>query len=107
MRAALTVRNEMLNGTGEAAVAYYSLADSCLAFASNSHGIRSVSVETSISHTRQVKEGDVLTATAVELQRGERFARYDIRVTDQQGKDVALFRGTVFRTGEPWFPDQA
>ena len=54
----------------------------------------------------RVKEGDVLTATATELQRSERFARYDVRVTDQEGRDVALFRGTVFRTGDPWFPDQ-
>lgn len=103
----MTVRQEMLNGFSIAHGGItYSLADSCLAFASNSHGIQSVSIETSIAHTRQVKEGDVLTATSTELQRGERFARYDVRVTDQRGKDVALFRGTVFRTGEPWFQDQ-
>lgn len=103
----MTVRQEMLNGFSIAHGGIsYSLADSCLAFASNSHGIQSVSIETSIAHTRQVKEGDVLTATSTELQRSERFARYDVRVTDQRGKDVALFRGTVFRTGELWFQDQ-
>jgi acyl-CoA thioesterase len=103
----MMVRREMLNGfTIAHGGITYSLADSCLAFASNSHGIRSVSVETSIAHTRPVKEGDVLTATSTELQRSERFARYDVRVSDQNGKDVALFRGTVFRTGRPWFPDQ-
>ncbi|MBL7984268.1 MAG: hotdog fold thioesterase, partial [Flavobacteriales bacterium] len=63
----MTVRPEMLNGF---AIAHggitYSLADSCLAFASNSHGIQAVSVETSISHTKPVKEGDVLTAIAEE-----------------------------------------
>lgn len=104
----MTVRKEMLNGFSIAHGGItYSLADSCLAFASNSHGIQSVSIETSIAHTRPVKEGDVLTAASTELQRSDRFARYDVRVTDQNGKDVALFRGTVFRTGTPWFPDQA
>lgn len=102
----MTVRAEMLNGFSIAHGGItYSLADSCLAFASNSHGIQAVSVETSISHTRQVKEGDVLTATSNELQFGERFARYHIQVTDAAGKTVALFNGTVFRTGKPWFPD--
>ncbi len=100
----MVVREEMLNGFGIAHGGItYSLADSALAFASNSHGIQAVSVETSISHTRPVKEGDVLTATATEVQRTERFARYDVRVANGQGKDVALFRGTVYRTGKPWF----
>ena len=100
----MTVREEMLNGFSIAHGGItYSLADSCLAFASNSHGVQAVSVETSISHTRPVKSGDALTATATELQRGERFARYDVRVTNAEGREVALFRGTVFRTGKPWF----
>jgi acyl-CoA thioesterase len=102
----MNVRSEMLNGfTIAHGGITYSLADSALAFASNSHGIQAVSVETSISHTRQVKMGDVLTATATEIQRSERFARYDVRVVNAEGKEVALFRGTVFRTGKPWFDD--
>ncbi len=103
----MTVRSEMLNGF---AIAHggitYSLADSALAFASNSHGIQAVSVETSISHTRPVKAGDVLTATATEVELSTRFGRYDVRVTTANGKTVALFRGTVFRRGTLWFPDE-
>ncbi|MEO8069649.1 MAG: hotdog fold thioesterase [Flavobacteriales bacterium] len=102
----MKVTNEMLNGFGIAHGGItYSLADSCLAFASNSHGIQAVSVETSIAHTRPVKEGELLTATATELERSRRFGRYDVRVTDSDNKTVALFRGTVFRTGKPWFPE--
>jgi len=101
------VRKEMLNGF---AIAHggitYSLADSCLAFASNSHGIQAVSIETSISHTRSVKEGDVLTATATEEHLSNRIGVYHIRVTNQHGESVALFKGTVFRTGKPWFPEE-
>lgn len=103
----MVVRAEMLNGF---AIAHggisYSLADSCLAFASNSHGIQSMSVETSISHTRTVKEGDVLTATSEEMNLGKRFGIYQVRVLNQRNENVALFKGTVFRTGKAWFENE-
>lgn len=104
----MTVRGEHLNGF---AIAHggitYALSDSCLAFAANSHGIQCVSVETSISHTKPVKEGDLLMATSQEMSRSRRIGIYHITVTDQLGTTVALFKGTVFRTGKPWFPDEA
>ena len=103
----LTVRHEMLNGF---AIAHggitYSLADSALAFASNAHGIQSVSVETSISHTAPVKEGDILTATAEEKSLSKRIGIYHVTITNQHNKTVALFKGTVYRTGKPWFPEE-
>lgn len=103
----MSVRSEMLNGF---AIAHggisYSLADSCLAFAANSHGIQAVSVETSISHTKPVKEGEVLTAKAEEMSLSNRIGIYHITVSNQRGEVVALFKGTVYRTGKPWFPDE-
>ncbi len=103
----MTVRAEMLNGFSISHGGItYSLADSCLAFASNSHGIQSMSVETSISHTKAVKEGDVLTAESEEMNLGRRFGIYQVRVSNQREETVALFKGTVFRTGESWFPDE-
>ncbi len=102
----MVVQGPMLNGFGIAHGGItYSLADSCLAFASNSHGIQAVSVETSISHTKPVKEGDVLTATSQEMSLSNRIGVYHITVTDQRDETVALFKGTVYRTGKPWFPD--
>lgn len=102
----MSVRREMLNGF---AIAHggitYSLADSCLAFASNSHGIQSVSVETSISHTKPVNEGDVLTATSEEMSLTRSIGIYHITVTNQRDETVALFKGTVYRTGKAWFPE--
>ncbi len=99
----MTVRKEMLNGFGIAhgGIAY-SLADSALAFASNGHGIRSVSLETSISHTKAVKEGDVLTAVASEKNLTFKVGVYEVVVTDQHNDTVALFKGTVYRTGKEW-----
>lgn len=101
----LKVRQEMLNGFGIAHGGItYSLADSALAFASNSHGIKSVSIETSISHVAQVHEGDVLTAVASEVSRTSKIAIYNIVVSNGEGKTVALFKGIVYRTGKDWFP---
>jgi acyl-CoA thioesterase len=99
----LTVRKDMLNGFEIAHGGItYSLADSALAFASNSHGVKSVSIETSISHTKPVKEGDVLTATAIEKNLTSKIGVYEVVVTNQIDETVALFKGTVYRTGKEW-----
>ncbi|MCF8463304.1 MAG: hotdog fold thioesterase [Flavobacteriales bacterium] len=99
----MTVRHEMLNGFGIAHGGItYSLADSALAFASNSHGIQSLSIDTSISHTKAVKEGDVLIAVASEKNLTTKIGVYDIVVTNQKDETVALFKGTVYRTGKEW-----
>ena len=99
----MTVRKEMLNGFGIAHGGItYSLADSALAFASNSHGRMAVSVETSISHTQKVKEGDVLTAVAEEENLSHKIGNYRVTVKNQNGKVVALFKGIVYRSGKEW-----
>lgn len=99
----MTIRKEMLNGF---AIAHggitYSLADSALAFASNSHGRKAVSVETSISHTVSLKEGDEITATAEEISLSEKIAIYTITIKNSENKVVALFKGTVYRTSKNW-----
>ena len=101
----MTVRKEMLNGfqIAHGGIAY-SLADSALAFASNSHGRKSLSVETSISHTVSVKEGDVLTANTEELSLSNKIGVYHITITNQDNQEVAYFKGTVYRTTKEWFP---
>ncbi|MCC6690524.1 MAG: hydroxyphenylacetyl-CoA thioesterase PaaI [Bacteroidia bacterium] len=102
----MKIRNEMLNGFGIAHGGItYSLADSALAFASNSHGRKSVSVETSISHLVSLKEGDVITAEAKEVNLSNKIGVYNITVTNQENKTVALFKGTVYRTSKEWFPE--
>jgi acyl-CoA thioesterase len=99
----MTVRKEMLNGF---AVAHggitYSLADSALAFAANAHGIQSMSIETGISHTKMVVEGDILTATTKEISLTTRIGIYQIDIANQKNEIVALFKGTVYRTGKEW-----
>ncbi len=102
----MTVREEMLNGFGVAHGGItYSFADSALAFACNSHGIKSMSIETSISHTAPVRAGDILTANAKELSLKNKVAIYDIEVRNQSDEKVALFKGTVYRSGKEWEVD--
>ena len=101
----MKIRKDMLNGF---AIAHggitYSLADSALAFASNSHGRKSVSIETSISHLESLKEGDIITAEAQEISTSNKIGVYHINITNQENKKVALFKGTVYRTSKDWFP---
>ena len=99
----MTVRKEMLNGFYilHGGISF-SLADSALAFASNSHGRKAVSVETSISHTEACKEGDVLTTHTQEMSLSNKIGVYQITITNQEDKTVALFKGTVYRTSKDW-----
>jgi acyl-CoA thioesterase len=99
----MKVRKEMLNGFGIAHGGItYCIADSALAFASNSHGRKAVSVETSISHTISLKEGDEIFAEAKEEHCSNKIGIYSIRVFKPEGETVALFKGTVYRTSQEW-----
>lgn len=99
----MTVRKEMLNGFGVAHGGItFSLADSAFAFACNSHGRHTVSIHCSIEHAAPVREGDVLTATAVEEYLGNSVSNYAIRVTKADGSPVAFFRGVAYRKQREW-----
>ena len=99
----MKVRKDMLNGFGIAhgGIAY-SFADSALAFASNSHGRQALSVETSISHTKKVLEGDILTTRVNEISLSNKIGIYQVYVENQDNELVAVFKGTVYRTEKHW-----
>ncbi len=99
----LTVRKDMCNGFGIAHGGIcYSLADTALAFASNSRGRHALSIETSISHIKPVKPGETIIATAMEQSLTNRLGNYQIEIQRNSGELVAIFRGTVFRTEKEW-----
>ena len=102
----MEVRKEMLNGfqIAHGGIAY-SLADSALAFASNSNGKKSLSVETSISHTISIKDGDELTATTEELSLSDKIGVYLITITNKDNQKIAYFKGTVYRTSKDWLSE--
>ena len=103
-RLQMIVRKEMLNGFNIAHGGItYSLADSALAFAANTHGNISLSLETSISHIKPIKEGDVLIATTTEKSLSETKGEYLISIVNQDEKEVAIFKGILHRTSKKWF----
>ena len=102
----MTVREEMTNGFNIVHGGItYSLADSALAFAANSDGIQSLSVETSINHTKKVLNGDILIAETKEISKNEKTANYEIKIINQEKAEVAQFNGKVYRTKNKWFPE--
>ena len=97
--ARMTVRDEMTNGFGVChGGVTFALADSALAFASNTHGTVTVSVENSMTYPAAARAGDVLVAVAAEEASSARLGYYRVQVTKQDGTIVALFRVTVYRT---------
>lgn len=100
----MTVQKEMVNGfdVSHGGIAF-SLADSALAFASNSYGRVALALENNISFMKKVVAGDQLTAETEELSLGNRIGVYNVMITNHKNEQVALFRGTVFRTQEQHF----
>lgn len=101
----MKVRDEMINGFGTAhgGIAY-SLADSALAFATNTGGFISVAMDCTISYPVAVRSGDSITATAVEQSTTNRLGFCEVTVRNQNDSIVAHFRGTVYRTQKQHFP---
>ncbi|MBU46156.1 MAG: thioesterase [Flavobacteriales bacterium] len=103
----MIVRDEMTNGFNIAHGGIsYSLADSALAFAANSDGIKSLSVETTIVHTKKVMSGDTLIAETQEITKNDASAVYKINIKNQENIEIAHFNGKVHRTNREWFPNK-
>lgn len=99
----MQIRSEMTNGFDVAHGGItFAFADSAFAFASNGLGRHAVSIETSISHTRPVFTGDKITAIALQKNISNTLAIFEVTVTNQNDKIVALFKGTVFRKENIW-----
>ncbi len=97
----MTIRKEMVNGFGTVHGGLpFSLADSAFAFACNTRNNLSVALDVTITFTKAVNVGDLLTAEAKEVHNGRSTGVYLITVTNQKNETVALFKGTCFRTGK-------
>ena len=101
----MRVRDDMLNGFGVChGGALFSLADSALAFASNTHGRVTVSIENTVTYPAAIRSGDELTAVAIEESATRRLAFFRVEVR-RGGAIVSIFRGTVYDTEKPFFAD--
>ena len=100
-RIKMLIREEMINGLGiiHGGVTF-SLADSAFAFACNNRNNLSVALDTSINFLKPVHVGDTLIAEAKEIHNGRSTGLYQVVITNQHQQQVALFKGTCFRTNK-------
>jgi acyl-CoA thioesterase len=94
----MSVRQEMVNGHdichgGMMAT----LCDTAFAYACNSYNANTVASGFSIEILAPAKLGDTLVAVAVEQALRGRTGVYDIKLTNQNGDLIALFRGKSAR----------
>jgi acyl-CoA thioesterase len=90
----MVITAAMLNGHGIAHGGYiFTLADSAFAFACNSYNQLAVAQQNQISYLAPGKAGERLHAAAREQSRTGRSGVYDVTVTGEDGRTIALFRG--------------
>src|SRR5213076_3380253 len=88
-RMTMPVRADMLNGHQSCHGGYiFMLADSAFAFACNSHNYNTVGAGCSIEYLLPGREGDLLSAEAVEQALGGKTGVYDVKVTNQDGRTI-------------------
>jgi len=93
-RIAMTVRREMLNGFAICHGGFITtLADSAFAYACNSTNALTVASGIAVEFLAPAHEGDRLLAEGREVLHSGASGVYDITVTNQHGKTVALMRG--------------
>jgi len=85
----------------------FTLADSTFAFACNSHNKNAVAAGCSIEFLRPSHAGDMLTCEGVEQTLSGRHGIYDMKVTNQRGEVVAVFRGKSAVIQGTVFPEAA
>lgn len=95
----MTVRQDMINGHDTCHGGFiFTLADSAFAFACNATNRTTVALAAQITFTAPAFLGDLLIATATEQHRTRRTGVYDVKVTTEDGRDIALFRGNSYET---------
>ena len=96
----MTVRAEQLNGHQICHGGFiFTLADSTFAFACNSHNKSTVAASAHIDFLKPAYEGDMLTCVAHEQTLQGRHGIYDMKVSNQRGEVIAMFRGKSAQLG--------
>ena len=97
-RMSMTVTESMVNGLGICHGGFiFALADSTMAFASNSRGGKFVAQHAQVTFLAPAHLGLRLAATAREQHRAERSGLYDVTVRGEDGTAIAEFRGQTRR----------
>jgi acyl-CoA thioesterase len=102
-RLAMRVTGNMVNGQKVChGGLIFSLADSSFGFACNSHNQHALAASCSIDFLSPAELGDELTAEATETAHAGRTRIYDVRVINQDGKLIAVFRGKSATVKGTW-----
>ena len=102
----MKVRQDMVNGHGICHGGFiFALADTNFAYACNSFNHRAVAAGVDINFVAPAHLGDTLTAVGHARHQGGRSGIYDIEVTNQDGKTVAVFRGRSTRIKGHFFEE--
>lgn len=84
----------------------FTLADTAFAYACNSYNKNAVAAGCSIEFLKPGYEGDVLTCEGQEQTLQGRHGIYDMKVTNQKGEVVAMFRGKSAQIPGQVFPEE-
>ena len=97
-RMTMSVRQDMVNGH---AICHggiiFALADTAFAYACNSYNRVTVASACNIDFLAPAHLGDKLVAEAIERSQSGRTGVYDVAVSTEAGKTLALFRGKSYR----------
>lgn len=103
----MRVREDMINGFNVChGGLLFALADTAFAFACNAYDRVSFAASASIEFLRPAELGDKLRAIAREEHRGSRSGYYAVRVENDLGEVVALFRGRAASRDQPVIPPE-
>ena len=102
-RLSMRVTGEMVNGQKVChGGLIFSLADSSFGYACNTHNQRALAASCASDVLAPAQLGDELTAQAQETAHAGRTRLYDVRVTNQAGELIALFRGKSASVKGTW-----
>lgn len=105
-RLSMQVREDMVNGLGVCHGGYlFLLADSAMAFASNSDNRVALASGGAIDFLSPARLGETLTAEAHNQVSGRRTGITDVVVTAADGRRVALLRGKTTKRPETILPE--
>ena len=106
-RLSMTIRKDMLNGH---AISHggcmFTLCDTAFAHSCNTYNRVTVASGCSIDYVAPGYEGDILTAISKERTRSGRTGVYDITLYNQNGDELAYFRGKAYQIKGTVIPEE-
>lgn len=97
-RVSMAIRDDMLNAHGICHGGFvFTLADCAFAYACNAENRSTLALSATINFTASARRGETLVATCEASARSGRTGVYDVVVTADGGRTIALFRGQSYR----------